>query len=217
MKTTSVPLVGDCPPWDARIPVDRLSEFKALLNQVQQEILASAGTGLIGDDVVRRWHRTLFHPFVPLGYYAGNFRQAVPGRPCLQADVEVGGVSGWPWQTAAESTRRLFQAVFADLTETEIRWQYLAERDRVLAVARLVTNLVGGFVRIHPFLNGNGRVSRLLWRWMLYRFDVPAQSTVFPRPAAPYEQLMSSAMRGDYHPLAVAVIAHLAAHKPRQT
>lgn len=208
--------MGSCPPWDDRIPDDRLSEFKALLDRVQREIFSSAAERILNDSDACRWHRTLFHRFVPLDYYAGNFRQVDPTRPCLQQRVRVGTAYGWHWHSTPEAVQRLFREVFADLAQVEIRWKLLAERDRVLTIAQLVATLVGGFIRVHPFINGNGRVSRLLWRWMLYRFGVSPQHTVFPRPGPPYSQLMAAAMEGNYLPLAAAVIEHLARNRPQQ-
>lgn len=69
---------------------------------------------------------------------------------------------------------------------------------------------VGAFVRIHPFVNGNGRTSRLLWTTLLGRFGLPPQLSVLRRPGPPYPHVMAAAMDQDYGPAVVMVLRALA-------
>ena len=216
MKTTNVLWVGDCPEWDDEVPANRLEEFKALLKILQQSLLASAAAEIIDDQHPREWHLALFSRFVPRPYYAGNYRQPAAIFECLQVDVEVDGVAGTHWRDVPEAVQDLFVRVAANIVAAEIEWEDLPPTKRVLRVGWLVAELVGQFIRIHPFLNGNGRVSRLIWRWILFRFGVSPQCTIFPRPSAPYSGLMAAAMRGNHLPLALAVIDHLGKNAPRQ-
>jgi fido (protein-threonine AMPylation protein) len=160
------------------------------------------------------WHDLLFRDFVPLPYYAGNFRQDDPHRPCLRVNVAVGGIAGTPYEFTPAAMQRLFGDVQSSLHDLETDWARLTPRDRAISVAIATGDLVGSFIRIHPFINGNGRISRLLWMWALFRFGVPAQFVIFPRPAPPYAHLMAEAMKGNYLPLQFHVLKHLAGNPP---
>ncbi len=103
----------------------------------------------------------------------------------------------------------LFARVRADLSKIDVNWECRTPAERATQLAMVTANLIGGFIRIHPFLNGNGRTSRLLCRYCLLRFGVPPKFTTHPRPALPYGQLMAAAMRADYRPLALEILAQL--------
>jgi hypothetical protein len=57
-------------------------------------------------------------------------------------------------------------------------------------------------------------LSRLLWTWILLRFNVPVQCRIHPRPDPPYSELMRASMRGDHGPLATHILRHLSACPP---
>jgi hypothetical protein len=56
-------------------------------------------------------------------------------------------------------------------------------------------------------MNGNGRVSRLVWAWGVFRYGLPVQCRISPRPGHPYGHLMSEAMRGRFGPLALHILS----------
>jgi fido (protein-threonine AMPylation protein) len=214
--TMNVPLIGKCPKWEKDIPADRAAEFILLVTSVHQEILTSASHSLVDYNDVRRWHAHLFRDFVPLDYYAGNWRGIDKLRPCLQENVSVGGISGSDFRFVQRHMFGLFHVVRLQLSQLELNWAQLQPSQRALRLAITAANFIGGFVQIHPFLNGNGRTSRLLWRWCLLRFGVPVQCCVYPRPKHPYGDLMRDAMRGDYRPLTIYILDHLANNPPAQ-
>lgn len=212
LKTTNVPLVGNCPRWGTDIPKEQAAEFRVILAEVQQLILKGASERLITLDDVLQWHLRLFEKFVPIECYAGNFRG--DGHRCLETNVQVGGVLGSAWQVTELHMRQLADSIIKDLIDLELKWASLTPKERVLRIAINLANFVGGFIRIYPFVNGNGRVSRLLWRWSLYRFGVPPQVAVHPRPNPPYAAVMAQAMRGDLLPFVQHVLQHLASNPP---
>lgn len=215
--TINAPSTGSCPEWVEDVPADRLAEFKALLAGVQQLILSSANRAVLAPTDVCGWHQHLFNATVPLDYYAGNFRCAKAEWPCLAVNVAVGGVAGSDYRFAGRHVELVFKHLREQLTSVELGWSSLSPGERAYQVAVLTANLVGGFIRIHPFVNGNGRTSRLLWRWCLFRFGVPPQHQVHPRPNPPYAEIMAQAMRGNYGPLALFVLTHLQSNRPAQT
>ncbi|HEV2293399.1 MAG TPA: Fic family protein [Tepidisphaeraceae bacterium] len=125
-------------------------------------------------------------------------------------------IPGSSYRVARAHIDQLFEAIRQQLGQLELRWAQLRPDQRAMQLATVVANLVGGFIQIHPFINGNGRTSRLLWRWALLRFGVPVQCCTHPRPAQPYSQLMERAMHGEYRPLILYVLTHLKLHRPNQ-
>jgi hypothetical protein len=107
-------------------------------------------------------------------------------------------------------------AVQAELRSLEVTWPLLVPNDRALKLAHILAHLVGRFIQIHPFLDGNGRTSRLVWAWGLLRFGLPIQARIAPRPGFPYSVIMQSCMQGDFAPLTLHVLHHLAAVKAPQ-
>jgi fido (protein-threonine AMPylation protein) len=175
------------------------------------EVLRSAFAGFISEAEPRGWHRTLFRGFVPLDCYAGNYRTA-SGDKCLAQDVGVAGVRGSSYHTVRSDIESLFTRTCDSFAELELGWPIIAPKDRAVRLALATAFFVGYFIRIHPFLNGNGRISRLVWRWCLLRFGVPVQCLAHPRPNPPYDQIMAEAMQGNMNPLALYILDHLAQH-----
>lgn len=209
-------MIYQCPDWVEDIPASERDEFAKRLASIFEVVRESACQSLLGERDILAWHLSLFQGFVPLDYYAGNFRQDDPKRPCLGRPVNVAGVLGSDFRLVTTEIAALFEAFIKISRTFEVRWPALAPRERAIQLARAIAYLVGMLIKIHPFLNGNGRVSRLTWSWTLVRFGVPIQCRVIPRPKGRYEQLMASAMKGDFAPLALAVLNHLAAHPPQQ-
>ena len=208
--------VVDCPEWLDDVPVERRALHKEALAAAYQQVCSDAASTVIDVSGPRLWHHVMFRCVVPLDYYAGNFRQDDPGRVCLGLDVGVDGLPGYPFASVPSAMQRLVDDVGRSLVTIEISWRYTDDRQRALQLSLLIAHLVGVFVRIHPFLNGNGRVSRLLWAWGLLRFGVPIQCRLTPRPDMPYADIMRRAMQGDNRPLALQILRHLARHGPRQ-
>jgi len=87
------------------------------------------------------------------------------------------------------------------LAELDANWAKLDRTAQAGTLAATLAHLVGEFVRIHPFINGNGRTSRLLWRLMCMRLRYNPGIAIAPRPKGKYEAAMEPCMRGDYVPL----------------
>jgi fido (protein-threonine AMPylation protein) len=178
-------------------------------------VAQTAALELISVRTLRLMHQILFAAFVPLDYYAGNFRQNDAARPCLGIDVGVGAIAGANFHLVSAKVDQLVSGLGVGLGQIEVRWTVLSGPERARQLAVLAGTAIGEFIRIHPFINGNGRVSRLLWRWFLNRFSVPAQIRIEPRPAGQYEAIMAASMQGDDGPLALEILRHLLQHPPK--
>ncbi len=165
---------------------------------------------------LRAWHRDAFSGVVPLAYYAGNFRRLDRKYPCLAAYAHVGGQSGAPPERVEALMREFDDWLGAELATLEARGPVVSDDESALLVADIVGTAIARFVHIHPFMNGNGRTSRMLWKVLLHRlgFQPPAFSVVH-RPAEPgYAAAMSAAMRNDYAP-SVRLVLRALSRGPR--
>ena len=201
-----------CPDW----PGDTVADGS--IAAVATSIVALRSRA-IRDDDLKKWHLRLFAGAVPRGDYAGNFRGA-PGKPCLNTPVWVVRWPKTPIEGApADRVHSRMQALnqrLKEFDELHRRWQ--ASEDDLLDLARLLAFCVGEFIRIHPFRNGNGRISRAIWSWALNRFSYALQVRLSPRPVEPYTSVMNSAMEGDDMPLALWILDFLQlAGSPPQT
>lgn len=196
--------MGDCPIWDeyqSRDHLDGCADF------VWTQACDDMTHGRPLSDSIRGWHNGLFSSDVPLDYYAGNFRQNDSSRICLGVNVAVGDLPGSHY----EDVRRHMVALEENLQQLYVHADLCTELEKkVKIVAKLVGQTVGAFIKIHPFVNGNGRTSRVLWGALLSRFGVSPQAGIVRRPGPPYDQIMESAMEGDYIPLVLAVLRGIA-------
>lgn len=161
---------------------------------------------------LKTWHRLLFKDVVPTGYsyYAGNFRGTDPRYPCLNGIAHVGGAFGVLPQ-AVEETMRTWASDLR-VQETQLTRYIRIEKDtarQTMAKISFVAGSVGTFIRIHPFRNGNGRISRILANHLCYRHDLPmpfADPSSRP-PLKDYAESGAAAMRGDLRPTFLYLLA----------
>lgn len=200
----------DCPTWN-----DEDTKHSPACYAEMQPVLVRALTKSLRQTpnrgAIRAWHRTAFGAVVPVLYYAGNFRQADARRVCLERDVAVDGVPGTPFREVLAHVLELDGWLLSEMSALDVAWPSLQPDERIHRLASTVGVAVARFVHIHPFLNGNGRMSRLLWRVLLFRmgFRKPGFS-VMRRPGGSYPEAMRLAMRGQYGPAVAMVLRGLA-------
>ncbi len=206
-----------CPNWDADWDsrIDK-EAFKRNACLSYKKAMESAKSKVVEIDDVKRWHHIMFRGLVPLSYYAGNFRQNDALRPCLGIDVEIGMHLGDSFDVVIRNIEALFARTRESISIVELGWGNLDPQSKALRLAVIIGSFIGAFIKIHPFVNGNGRASRLLWAAALIRFGVSAQCRIHPRPheSTPYGVIMEAAMTGDFRPVQLAVLMHLAINRP---
>lgn len=74
-------------------------------------------------------------------------------------------------------------------------------RDGLQAVVELAAWAHSEWVRIHPFVNGNGRTARILTNAILMRYGLPPVLRLRPRPSFPYEHAGAEGIAGNAKPM----------------
>lgn len=161
----------DCPKWvtddDAALPAIAQaahSYFRFLVRQNPKKYILTHGD-------LKGWHKKLFEKIVPVPYYAGNYRGTAQGKPCLATDVGVNGVPGAAYQTVEGE----MQAFSEELGRATIACDGYVGPNRPLialvqAAAQIAAFAGGSIIKIHPFVNGNGRIARLAMNFYLHRY-----------------------------------------------
>lgn len=209
-------LVCECPAWTDDIPEAKQEVFRRATAAAYAEALRGSRRSIASVEHICFWHKIMFACVAPLPYYAGGVRCDDPDRPCLGVNVEVAGVAGCPYHNAPDAFSGMIDESRRRIALSEVWWDAMTPRERVLRLSQVLAYLIGEFIRTHPFLNGNGRTSRVLWAWGLRRFGVPPQCRIAPRPASPYGEVMAKAMNGDDISLALLILQHLAANGPNR-
>lgn len=200
-----------CPPWSADDDEHSSPACFTKIRGIVQRAASDAQKRVPRRGDLAAWHREAFRAVVPLDYYAGGFRQDDPRRPCLACNVAVGGAKGFDYRVVLGAVEELCGFVAQELGHLELGWQALRLDERQQRIATVVGVAIGRFVHIHPFRNGNGRISRMFWTVLLARLGLPRQLSVLRRPGPPYGNVMEAAMAGNYAPAVAMVLRALAA------
>lgn len=158
-------------------------------------------------EMARAWHRIIFAGVpVPVPYYPGGIRDSDSGEPELvNHEVKVGGPVAAVYGVRAADVWRELRRFEASLRQEVARIDQLspgrpapllANLDDVLA---LTATTHGEWLRIHPFVNGNGRTARVWANWCVLRYGLPAFVRLRPRPAGnTYVSASERSMHGDH-------------------
>jgi fido (protein-threonine AMPylation protein) len=183
--------------WDRNSP-QLEANLTAVLRQARDVFRAR---GLPTLALMKQWHADMMNGLDPDGArYVGAFR----GEPGIAHDVYVGSNAGTPFAQVASEVARF---------ETQLL-RAVAYLDAQLAIGTVPTDAQQRevislcawahfeWVRIHPFMNGNGRTARLWVNALAMRYGMPPFLKLRPRPDHPYGRHASDAMRGgDWHDL----------------
>jgi len=193
-----------CPPWSDERNADPsvAAEMRCRRERALAAALRGEGPDLAAGATraLRHWHRELFAGTAPLDAYAGGVRGDT-AEPCLCRNVTVEGRLGTDWReipAAMDELDRGAASRLAAADDARARGEAGWEVGAVGAVAWVM----GEVLRIHPFMNGNGRVTRLAMHALLHRYGLRAPRVeVTPAPARIWSELARHAVNGDVRPL----------------
>jgi hypothetical protein len=169
--------------WDEHDPAVRQGLDQQLRDVVLDQVIASAqAREPFSGAMVRAWHALMLKPItVTPSQAAGGFRHP----NWCPSNVAVGGVPGVPNSQVADAVEQVEVDVAPRLAELDDRipaGEAPATAELVEDVLRCAAELHGAWVQIHPFVNGNGRTSRLLLNWVLLRYGIRPLVRPTPRP-----------------------------------
>jgi fido (protein-threonine AMPylation protein) len=152
---------------------------------------------------LKGWHKKFFEKVVPVRYYAGNFRSVDSSKPCLDKNIHVNGVYGAPPADVEQLMRSFSDELERATVATD---EYVARHPDLISRIGAATDIAafagGTIIKIHPFLNGNGRMTRMVMNFYLHRY-VSKLPFYVDRPSHPdYSQASAIAMQtGNLIPL----------------
>ena len=179
--------------WDADNPT-----LQQNLVETLRRIRDSAALrGMVRTSDAMTWHREIMDGLeVPKPEYVGRFR----GEAGLEA-VRLCGRRGSEEGQVALFERKLNQ-VLARL-DSLIPAGAALNTDTLAAVLDVCAWAHAEWVRIHPFVNGNGRTARLWANYVAMRYGLPPFVRLRPRPDADaYARTGVEAMIGNWKPTA---------------
>lgn len=206
----------ECPRWEESETDDQLPSVVDGICGFVSFTLKKAKIYSLQHGDIKTWHGRIFRDVVPLAYYAGHYRSDDPMRPCLRKNVSVNGFFGAPFADVPNRMRE-FSKEMRDLSIITDRY---IKRDptpmyRAQAVTQFAAIYVGKLLQIHPFINGNGRMSRLTANFFLHRYGYPMG---FPnphlRPNSNYIDASAACMVGDYKPMYKYLLTQLGTRLP---
>lgn len=152
--------------------------------------------------MARDWHRAMLEgTYVPDDAYRGGFRgSAYPAL--IDYEVTVNGLL----VTRASDVAAELDSLISELHNRTVALDSLdAEIETDLLTVAVVEGAIdtcawlhGEWIRIHPFVNGNGRTARMWVRWVCSRYGLPQLLTLRPRPDMGYNAASFLSITGDH-------------------
>ena len=216
------------PEWDDDDPADA-TRILANIHRAFLDAEGNAGSrATLTEADLRRWHAIIYQSCtVPSPAYVGRFRGEAH-RDLVDYEVGVGQLlpDGIPermglWardvQAALTTLYQQLDRAFTALDGVVPAGTVPTEVDVLQEVVGVVAAAHGEWIRIHPFVNGNGRIARLLAAHVALRYGLPVFVTLKPRPhdvayvRAAHRSMGRPPLFAGDHTEATAVFAHLLA------
>ncbi len=184
------------PDWDENSPqlTDNLARLLCALRDSarHREELTIEGA--------RHWHRAIMEGLTfEKPEMAGGYR----GDAGLPYNVRVGPNWGTPVEKVAIELRDFEGTLATLIARLDENMPVGAELNdkKIEAVLTACAWVHAEWVRIHPFVNGNGRIARIWANVIAMRYGLPPFVRLRPRPdGSQYAQAGAAAMQGDHHP-----------------
>jgi Fic/DOC family len=189
------------PAWDDDVASARTAEnlTKLALSIPAESIQSRAMPTAI---MVRDWHLSMLRGVeVPDEAYRGGFRG--DAHPALaEYEVTIGGLPTTRAASVGEEVRKLVIELQNQITGLDaveaLENPSVLDPDFVVKVLELAAWLHCEWVRIHPFVNGNGRTARMWVLWLCGRYGLPQLLALRPRPDMGYDSAAQLGTLGEH-------------------
>ncbi|MCP5386534.1 MAG: Fic family protein [Novosphingobium sp.] len=190
--------------WDADGPALE-ANLAAVLTHLRQQALDRE---IPDAAMIAQWHAIMMHGLViddpdwP-GSIGDAFRGGYRGsRSELEFDVWVPPNPAVPFAQVSEELDAFFAGLSNLLGQLDaaIGADGPSTDEQLIQVVNVSAWAHAEWVRIHPFINGNGRTARLIVDFLTVRYGLPIYLRIRPRPKGEYALAGAAAMRGDFLP-----------------
>jgi hypothetical protein len=188
------------PAWDDDIASERAdANLAKLARTIPSESSQSRIPPTSG--LARQWHREMVEGIpIPDEAYRGGFR-GDPHPALVDYEVEVSGLpTTRACEVGAEISKLMpeVQEQVSSLDELDAQGDpSVLAPDFVKAVLEPAAWLHCEWVRVHPFINGNGRTARMWVLWLCGRYGLPQLLALRPRPDLGYNAVTQLGITGE--------------------
>lgn len=184
-------------------------DYKTQLQESVKKILAdpARSRAIPNTRMLESWHGLIYSPVAPFSCTAGRIRR-VGNLQCPRLGEPIAIMSGS--RILHHTTASAYVPNRMSVFDKEIRsragvldatWNSLTDEEQLDSLSALAAWAHGELIRIHPFVDSNGRVSRLLVNYLLLRYGTLPILNIRPRPGRDYEKAADASMRDDDAPM----------------
>lgn len=208
----------DCPAWE----YEHVPRYKQeLAPRVRRQIVAlrsGVRDTLECASDSRPDHGSMFSGLAPerCPYYAGNYRGSSHrclkhNRVGIRSDPRVGFPASQVGDTMGSFSKEIRAGLGGIDAASKLPKAQLSEEDQLINLVRFACHVFEYFLRVHPFVNGNGHTARLILWAILGRYGYwPKRFSIEPRPADQrYTPAIKRYRDGDYEPLENLVLSYV--------
>jgi hypothetical protein len=189
------------PAWNEDIVSTRADENLARLTRsIPAASIGSRAAPTV--DLARDWHREMLEGIdVPDDAYRGGFR-GDPHPALVDYEVTVGMMTVTRANAVAAEIGGLITALVTWVCSLD-ELDASSDPDQLEPsfVEKVLTDaarLHGEWIKIHPFVNGNGRIARMWVLWLCGRYGLPQLLPLRPRPDMGYTPASQLSVLGDH-------------------
>jgi len=184
------------PDWDDNSP-QLHKNLTSLLSGLRDEARARSPLSL---EEARKWHVEMLTGLTPPNpRFVGRFR----GEGGVNVQVRVGSNLGTPPYDVAGELGKFEKTlnILVDKLDRDLEVGAVPTDNQIDAIVAACGWVHSEWVRIHPFVNGNGRTARIWANAIAMRYGLPPFVRLRPRPdGSKYGLAGAAAMLGDYNP-----------------
>lgn len=186
--------------WDYENHPER-SSVTSICAELQEQLAQSTAAQQQVLVDTRPFHKEIFKKTTPAGFeaYAGSYRGAEYDY-LINCPVHIGGYdhygtyhvvhTGTPPDQVEPEMRLFHTALMHDIASFDSRANLLGldKPQRLVIFSSILAERIVGFLSIHPYVNGNGHISRLIaWVLFLLRGFNISNWNIDIRPCQPFD------------------------------